>query len=91
MTIAEKIAANKAYIKASFEAFDIEFAAVNSRIDKTTAALKAVETKRGLSNPQIENSRANVRSRELMENQNEEIINNDFQRFMDQSIMNHQF
>lgn len=91
MTIAEKIAANKAYIKASFEEFDIEFAAVNSRIDKTTAALKAVETKRGLSNPQIENSRANVRSRELMENQNEEIINNDFQRFMDQSIMNHQF
>ena len=85
MTIAEKIEMRKKEIKASFEAFEKEFAAVNSRIDATTAALKAVETKRGLSNTHIENSRA------LMENQNLEIINNNFQRFMDQSIMNHKF
>ena len=91
MTIAEKIEMRKKEIKASFEAFDREFADMNARINATTAALKAVETKRGLSNPRIENSRANARSRALMENQNLEIINNDFQRFMDQSIMNHSF
>ena len=81
----------KRELKASFEAFDKEFAEVNSRIDATTDALKAVETKRGLSNPQNENSRANARSRALMENQNQNIINENFQRFMDQSIANHNF
>lgn len=92
MTIAEKIAANKAYIKASNEAFEKEFAAVNSRIDATTAALKAVENKRGSNDPQditFSNTEATLRSfremQETIETQKE------FQRFMDQSILNHQF
>ena len=93
MTIAEKIAANKAYIKASFEAFDREFAAVNSRIDATTAALNAVETKRGLSNPQARFENTTEATDRCFREMQEEIKRNneEFQRFVDQSIMNHQF
>ena len=91
MTIAEKIEMRKRELKASFEAFDREFADMNARIDASAIALNAVETKRGLSNTQTENSKANARSRELMETENQNIINENFQRFMDVSIMNHQF
>ena len=91
MTIAEKIEMRKQEMKASFAAFDKEFAAVNSRIDATTAALKAVEIKRGLVNPQsvFANTEATLRSfremQETIETQKE------FQRFIDGSISNHQF
>ena len=92
MTIAEKIEMRKQEIKASFEAFEKEFAAVNSRIDATTAALNAVETKRGSNYPQsvFANTEATVRCFREMQ---EEIKRNneEFQRFVDQSIMNHQF
>ena len=93
MTIAEKIEMRKQEMKASFEAFDKEFAAANSRIDATTAALKAVETKRGLSNPQarFENT-TEATDRCFREMQEEIKRNNDnFQRFVDVSIMNHKF
>ena len=93
MTIAEKIAIRKQEIKDLFEAFDKEFAAVNSRIDATTAALKAVETKRGLNNHQaITSSNTEATDRCFREMQEEIKRNNEeFQRFVDQSIMNHQF
>ena len=81
----------KKEIKAAFEAFDKEFAAVNSRIDATTAALKSVENKRGSNDPQsvFANTEATLRSfREMQENIETQ---KEFQRFIDGSISNHQF
>ena len=92
MTIAEKIEMRKQEMKASFEAFDKEFAAVNSRIDSAASALKSVETKRGLSNPQSVFANTEATDRCFREMQEEIKRNNEeFQRFVDQSIMNHQF
>ena len=90
MTISEKIEMRKKEIKAAFEEFDKEFAAVNSRIDATTAALKAVEIKRGLANPQTRFENTEATDRCFREMQEEIKRNNEeFQRFVDQSIANH--